>query len=167
MIRGDEKPRDAAERVEFAYMAHKTKQFGPAARLLAESFRVDPKLAEDMKAGRRYDAACLAALAGAGKGDDKPPLDEPEKARWRKQAIDWLRADLAYWAGQAETSKAEAKALVSQKLQRWKADSDLVGVRDETALEALQEDEEKACRALWAEVDALLAKAGAGRASRP
>ena len=167
VIRGDEKPRDAAERVEFAYMAHKTKQFGPSARLFAESFRVDPKLAEDMKAGHRYDAACAAALAGAGKGDNKPPLDEPEKARWRKQALDWLRADLAYWAKQAETGKAEAKALVSQKLKHWKADSDLAGIRDETALAALPEDEQKACRALWAEVDALLAKAQAGTASRP
>jgi hypothetical protein len=40
-------------------------------------------------------------------------------------------------------------------LQHWKADADLAGLRDPATL---PEDEQKACRALWAEVDALLAK---------
>jgi hypothetical protein len=53
---------------------------------------------------------------------------------------------------------------VSQTLRHWKVDSDLAGIRDETALKALSEDEQKACRALWAEVDALLAKVRAGTA---
>jgi hypothetical protein len=151
----------------FADFAYKTKQFGPSARLYSESLQADPKLAEDMNSANRYNAACAAALAGAGQGDDKPPLDEKEKTRWRKQALDWLRADLAFWARQAETGKPEAKALVSQKLQLWKADTDLAGIRDETGIKALRDDEQKACRALWAEVDALLAKAQAGTASRP
>jgi hypothetical protein len=51
---------------------------------------------------------------------------------------------------------------VGQKLQHWKADFDLASIRDDTALEALPEDERKACRALWAEVDELLAKARDG-----
>jgi hypothetical protein len=36
---------------------------------------------------------------------------------------------------------------------------DLAGLRDEVALAKLPVDEQKACRALWAEVDALLKKA--------
>jgi serine/threonine-protein kinase len=94
-------------------------------------------------------------------------LDESEKAHWRKQALDWLRANLALWTKQAESSKPEAKADVRQTLEHWKADTDLGGIRDETAIKALPEDEQKACRGLWAEVDALLAKARAGTASRP
>jgi hypothetical protein len=35
----------------------------------------------------------------------------------------------------------------------------LAGLRDEAALAKLPEDEQEACRALWAEVDALLTKA--------
>jgi eukaryotic-like serine/threonine-protein kinase len=120
-----------------------------------------------MKARNRYNAASAAALAGAGQGDDKPPLDEKEKTRWRKQALDLLRADLAFWVKQAETGKAEAKALVSKTLQDWKTDTDLAGIRDETAIKTLSDDEQKACRALWAEVEALQAKARAGTASRP
>ena len=71
------------------------------------------------------------------------------------------------WARQAETGKPEAKALVTQQFQHWRVDTDLAGIRDETAIKALPDDEQKACRALWAEVDALLAKARAGTASRP
>jgi tetratricopeptide (TPR) repeat protein len=167
MLRGDDKPKDAVEGIDVADFAYKTKKFGPSARLYVESLRADPKLAEDVKAGNRYYAACAAALAGAGQGDDKPPLDEKEKTRWRKQALTWLKADLAFWARQAETGKPEAKALVSQQLQHWKADTDLAGIRDETAIKALPDGEQEACRALWAEVDALLAKARAGTASRP
>jgi Flp pilus assembly protein TadD len=167
VLRGDDQPKDAAERLEFAYFAYNTKQFGPAVRLFAESFRSDPKLADEIEAWNRYNAACAAALATAGKGDDKRPLDEPERARWRKQAIDWLKTDLAFWAKQADTGKPEAKALVGQRLQHWKADSDLAGIRDETTFKALPDDERKACRALWAEVDELLAKVQADTASGP
>jgi hypothetical protein len=114
-----------------------------------------------------YNVACAAALAGAGQGADKPPLDEKGKARRRKQALDLLKAELVHWTKQAETGKPEAKALVRQKLQHWKADTDLAGIRDETALKALPEDDQRACRALWAEVDELLDKARADTASRP
>ena len=83
-------------------------------------------------------------------------MGEPEKARWRKQAIDWLKADLAHWTRQVEAGKPEAKGLVRQKLEHWKDDTDLAGIRDEAAVKGLPEDEQKDCRALWAEVDALL-----------
>jgi serine/threonine protein kinase/tetratricopeptide (TPR) repeat protein len=167
VIRGDVKPNDAAEGIGFADLAYKSKQFGPSARLYSESFGADPKLAEDMEAGHRYAAACAAALAGAGQGHDKPPLDEKEKTRWRKQALDWMRIDLSHWTKQAESGKPEASALVSQKLHHWKADTDLAGIRDDMAIQALPADEQKDCRALWAEVDELLAKARAGTASSP
>jgi hypothetical protein len=47
-----------------------------------------------MNAHNRYDSPCAVALIGAGRGEDKP-TDEAEKARWRKQAMAWLRADQA------------------------------------------------------------------------
>jgi tetratricopeptide (TPR) repeat protein/tRNA A-37 threonylcarbamoyl transferase component Bud32 len=167
VLRGDDKPKDALEGIDFADLAYKFKRFALSAGLYAGSLRADPELAEDMKSGHRYNAACYAALAGAGKGEDKPPLGEPEKARWRKQALDSLRADLAFWTKHTETGKPEAKALVKQTLQHWKEDSDLAGIRDETAINALPNDERKACQALWAEVDEVLAKVGAGTASGP
>jgi serine/threonine-protein kinase len=112
-----------------------------------------------MQAQHRYNAACAAALAGCGQGKDDPPLDEAGKAHWRKQALDWLKADLAVWSKVSETGPPQARQFIAQTLQHWKADSDLAGIRDPAALAKIPADEQKACRALWAEVDMLLAKA--------
>src|SRR6516164_4586354 len=61
-----------------------------ATGLYAAAFAADPKLADDLKAGHRYRAACAAALAAAGQGEDAAKLDDKEKVRLRKQALDWL-----------------------------------------------------------------------------
>jgi Flp pilus assembly protein TadD len=158
VLRGEDKPKDAADGIALADMAYQMKRYGASARLYARAFESDPKLAEDMRSGHRYNAACAAALAGAGRGEDKL-TDEAEKARWRKQAVAWLTADLAHWSKRAAGGKAESKGLIVQTLRHWKDDADLAGLRDEAALKALPEEEQKACRALWAEVDALLRKA--------
>ncbi len=158
VLRGDLKPKEAAEGIGFADLAYQTQQFGSSARLYSEAFQADPKLAEDMKDQNRYNAACSAAPVGAGKSKDTPPVDATAKLAWRKQAIDWLRADLTFWTKQAQAGKPEAKAVVSERLEHWKDDSDLEGIRDEGAVKALSEDEKKACRTLWADVDALLKK---------
>src|SRR5262249_38295659 len=107
-------------------------------------------------------AACAAALAGSGQGKDDPPLDEATKARWRKQGLDWLKADLAAWSKLLQSGPPQTRQSVSQALQHWKTDSDLAGLRDSAARANHSRDEQTACRALWAEVDALLAKARNG-----
>ena len=99
-----------------------------------------------MQAQHRYNAACAAAFAAQGQGKDDPPLGEPTKARWRKQAIDWLKADLAAWSKVLERPAA-ARQSVSQTLQHWKLDSDLAGLRDAQAIRKLAEEERYACKA--------------------
>ena len=130
--------------------------YASATAIWAAGFDTDPELAKDMKAQNRYNAACSAALAGAGKGIDQPSLDERAKAGWRKRALDWLKADLVHWNKEARSSIPEDRAKVAKTLQHWQADSDLAGIRDEEALKALSEDERKGWRTLWAEVDELL-----------
>jgi tetratricopeptide (TPR) repeat protein len=156
VLRGDDNPKDAAEGLDFALLAYHARRFGPSARLSAESFRVDPKLADDMAAQYRYMAACSAALAAAGKGSAGPPLDEPAKARWRRQALDWLRADLACGTRLVQTGLPVVKEVVGLRLRRWKADPDLAGIRDEEALDELPEAERRAWRDFWAAVEALI-----------
>jgi serine/threonine-protein kinase len=147
-------------------MCNDTKRFA-AARLWDEAFAADPKLAEYLEAANRYDAARSAALAGTGQGEREPPLDEREKAQWRKRAVEWLAADLARRADQARAGTPAARAEVAQKLLHWKSDPDLAGIRDATAIAALPADQQAACRALWSEVDALLARARGGPAPPP
>lgn len=156
VLRGEEAPKDAAERLDLGFLCYNLKRFSASARLCAEAFQAEPKLAVDMEAQHRYNAACAAALAGCGQGKDEPPLDEAARARWRKQALDWLKADLAFWSKQVETGTPQVRGAVAKKLQHWKADPDLEGIRDEAALAKLPEDERKACRALWAKVEGLL-----------
>ena len=112
-----------------------------------------------MQVQNRYNAACAAALAGCGQGTDDPPLDDAAKTRWRKQAIDWLTADLAVWSKLVDSGPPQARPFVSQTLKHWKADTELAGIRDPAVLDKLPADEQNTCAALWAEVDALVKKA--------
>ncbi len=167
LLRGEDQPKNAAERLGFGFLCYNLKRFSSSARLFAEALQADPKLSDDMQAQQRYNAACAAALAGCGQGKDEPPLDEPARARWRKQAIDWLKADLAFWTRQVEAGPQQARAFVVQTLQHWKVDSDLAGVRDLDALAKLPASERKDWQALWVEVDELLRRADAGGTPPP
>jgi serine/threonine-protein kinase len=133
--------------------------------LYGEAFTADSKLADDLKAGHRYNAACCAALAGCGQGKDAGTLDDREKARLRRQALDWLRADLAAGAKQAQSHQPADRVMVRQTLQHWKEDPDLAGVRGD-ALAKLSEAESQPWKKLWADVDALLADVSAPETKR-
>jgi serine/threonine-protein kinase len=164
ILNGKVKPTDVAETIGFAQVCYEKKLHGASARFWTEAFQAQPKLADDMKLQHRYNAACAAALAGSGQGKDDPPLDGATKARWRKQAHDWLKADLAAWSKILASGPPRARQLIAQTLQHWKADTDLAGIRDQAALAKLPAAEQNASRALWSEVDALLAKARGGTA---
>ena len=132
-----------------------------AAGLYAAAFAADPKLADDLKAGHRYNAACYAALAAAGQGEDVAKLDDKERTRLRQQALDWLSADLALRTKQLESGQPADRAEVQQTMSHWQQDTDLAGIRDAAALVKLPADEQKAFTQLWADVAALLKKAQA------
>ncbi len=79
VLRGEDEPKDNAERLIFADLAHRHKQPAAAARLWTKAFESDPASANDLRAARRYDAACAAALAAAGQGQDAAKLDDQER----------------------------------------------------------------------------------------
>jgi serine/threonine-protein kinase len=162
VIRGDEKPRDAAESLEFAYFGYQMKRFGPSARLFAEAFQADPKLAEDRQTQNRYNAACSASLAAAGQGQDNPAPDDAAKTQFRQQAFGWLKAEHAAWTKQLASPASGAREQVAEVLQHWRKDPDLAGVREPDALAQFPEPERAAWRTLWADVEALLERAEGG-----
>jgi serine/threonine-protein kinase len=130
-----------------------------ATSLYAAAFAADAKLADDLKAAHRYSAACHAALAAAGQGEDAAKLDDKERTRLRQQARDWLRADLALRGKQLESGQPADRAAAQQALRHWQQDSDLAGLRDAAALAQLPAEERAACAKLWADVAALLKRA--------
>jgi tetratricopeptide (TPR) repeat protein len=158
VLQGKEKPA-GAERPEFAGLCQATKRYAAAARFYADAFAADPKLAADLRAAHRYNAACAAALAAAGQGEDARKLADEDRTRLRKQALDWLRADLtaqtkqlkSWWPGEAGQAR--------EALRHWQKDADLAGLREKAALDKLPAAERDAWQRLWADVAALLKRA--------
>jgi serine/threonine-protein kinase len=181
-LRGEYQPQDNDERLALVGICQFQGRHHAAARLYADAFARDPALAEDLTAEWRrraalgdkqpvgrleelvavccYPAARSAALAGCGRGEDGANLSAAERARWRKQARDWLRADLAMWAKALDGGSRTARSLVRNLLTQWQADPDLAGLRDPAALAGLPEAECTDWQRLWADVQAVLAKAG-------
>ena len=160
MLRGEDQPKDNAERLAFAQIAYDRKHFTAARRLWALALESDPKLGDDRQNWHRYNAACSAALAVAGQGKDAPPADDAAKATLRRQALDWLQAELAAWTKHLDSGPPQERPEISKTLDHWKQDTDLVSVRDAEPLAKLPDEERKAWQQLWADVDSLLTRAG-------
>jgi tetratricopeptide (TPR) repeat protein len=158
-LKGEFKTSDSAERFRLAGVCTGKKLHAAAAGVYADAFAAEPKLADDLKAAHRYNAACSASLAAAGQSEDAPRLGDKEKARLRKQALDWLRADLALWTKQLDTGKPTDRTSAQKRLRHWRQDGDLAGIREAAALARLPAEERAACERLWADVAALLKKA--------
>ena len=129
-----------------------------AAQLYADDFTAEPKRADDLNIQARYRAACCAALAAVGQGEDTAKLDGKERSRWRKQALDWLRADLTIYGKLLDGGNPQVRTLIQQRLQHWQSDADLSGLRDKDAVAQLPDQERQACEKLWADLAALQKK---------
>ena len=123
LLKGEERPKDTLERLAVAQMLYDRQCHAAAARFWAEALEADPKLVDDRQAGHRYNAACTAALAGAGQGKDDPPPDEAAKAKLRRQARDWLKAELIAWTRLLESGPPQARPAIVQTVSHWRQDS--------------------------------------------
>jgi tetratricopeptide (TPR) repeat protein len=157
-LEGKATPANPGERVELAELCSLKRLNRAAARFFEEAFAAHPKLAD--VSPHRYDAACAAALAGCGQGKDADKLDSEQCARLRRQALDWLRADLEAWGRllDQEPDKARAAARVIKDLQHWLVDPDFAGVRGPEALAKLPKAERQPWQQLWGDVADMLAR---------
>jgi tetratricopeptide (TPR) repeat protein len=151
---------DNRERLGLAEVCALKRRYVAAAGLYADAVNAEAKLADDPKAGHRYNAACSAALAAAGHGTDAGELDDQEHRRLRRQALAWLRADVEQWAKGLEAGKPEDRRNMRAMLEHWQRDADLATVRDAHALQMLTAQEQEAWRQVWSDVAELLKKAG-------
>jgi serine/threonine-protein kinase len=161
-LRGETPPAGPEEQLGFARVCKLKMRYAAATHFYAGAFTGRPNWAGDLRAGHRYDAACSAALAAADPGAGGVKLDDEERGRLRKQALDWLRADLASWGKQVSPGTPQARVAARRKLLRWRQDGALAGVRDAAALANLPQAERAEWQKLWADVAALLKKAEAG-----
>jgi tetratricopeptide (TPR) repeat protein len=159
VLSGKAQPRDAEECLAFAKLCQERRAFAAAARFYAEAFARRPALAADLQPGYRYDAACAAALAGCRQGQGAADLSPKERAQLRRQALDWLRRDLAAWRTLLEKGPDVARPVIVKQLRHWLADADFAGMRGPDALASLPEAERPAWQELWADVADTLARA--------
>jgi serine/threonine-protein kinase len=178
-LRGEYQPQDNDERLALLGVCQLRALHGASARLYAAAFADDPALADELNAdclcraqgaespgnpcenfntATRYLAARCAALAGCGMGNDADTLSDVDRAAWRKQAREWLRADLAEWAGAMHGEPSYTQDAARRLLVNWQIDRDLAGLREPQALDQLSADERNECLALWADVAASLSR---------
>jgi serine/threonine-protein kinase len=182
VLRGEREPADAAERAALGQLCQfYRRRYAAAARFYAGAFAADPRLADDLDQSHRYNAACCAALAATGQGEDAKDLTDETARALRRQALGWLRAELAlyaqiadrdeaarqlmrqnlaHWPGEAGDVRADdrARQTVRRNLAHWQRDGYLVSVRDGKALDKLPDDERRDWRRLWEDVGQLLRK---------
>jgi eukaryotic-like serine/threonine-protein kinase len=158
-LAGTATPAGPAEQIELAGLCTLKKWYGAAARFYADAFAAEPKLANDLGAAHRYNAACAAALAGCSQGKDADKLDDKERAHLRRQALDWLRADLEAWRRLLDRGPDKARAIIAEKMRHWLAATDFTGVRGAAALARLPEAERPAWQQLWDDAAETLGRA--------
>jgi tetratricopeptide (TPR) repeat protein/serine/threonine protein kinase len=177
ILQGKAKPASAAEQLQLAELCHRNKNLpAAAARFYTSAFAAEPKLTADLVKAVRYRAARCAVQAAAGQGLDAGKLDDAAKAQLRRQALEWLQAELARYAqlmaslgrksidGQGDSGllgkftrpsaapMAAGVLFVLDRMTGWQADPGLASVRDEKELALLPADEPRAWRRIWTEV---------------
>jgi hypothetical protein len=158
-LEGKYQPQDNDERLALLGICQFTNRTRALARLYTDAFAAAPEMAENVKAGHRYNAARAAALAGSGYGEDAGNLGPEERRLWRKQARAWLELDVAVWTRMLNSGGAVDRSLIWSKLNGWLANPDLASLRDPGALKMLAAEERDEWLALWKEVEALLGRA--------
>jgi WD40 repeat protein/serine/threonine protein kinase len=144
-------PANGSERIELAQIAYEFKKYGLAARLWAEALESDPKLADARETLPRESAARAAARAAAGESLDEP-LDDVAKAKFRRLALEWLKAELTAATELRKASPASDRSILVKVLNDWQRDLDFASIRGAESLAKLPADEGAAFRQFWADL---------------
>jgi serine/threonine-protein kinase len=115
-LAGNYQPQDYDERLSLLGVCQFLGRHAAAAQLYADAFAAAPRLADDLGARRRHYAIRAAAQAGCGCGTDAAGVEPTERARWRRQAREWMRGDLAAWVGVLDGNPAAARGDVRKAL---------------------------------------------------
>ena len=153
-LSGAAEPADADEQIALAQICliHK-KLYTAAVQFYAGAFAAEPRLAVQLNA-HRFNAACAGAMAGCGQGEDGAKTNDAERERFRKQALEWLTADLTAWTNLVDN--AADRLRVRKEMQRWQSHPAFTGVRDAAALARLPDAERAEWQKLWTSVAELL-----------
>jgi serine/threonine protein kinase/Flp pilus assembly protein TadD len=159
ILSGKERPTNAEEWAEYAAFFQTKRMYVAATQFYREAITAQSVLVSSSVSNHRYNAACAAALASDGAGQDAAQLTNVERAKLRNQAFDWLRTELTKQSQLLENGQAKDRVILEKTLKHWLQDADLAAVRDESSLARLPMDEKQAWIKFWAEVQETLRKA--------
>jgi serine/threonine-protein kinase len=156
-LAGAAEPANAAERLALAHLCQQFKRrHTAAARFYGDAFAADPRLVAELRQQHRYNAACSAARAGTGQGEDAKNLPDKVRLALRLQALRWLCDDLTAYVELAKRDDPSSSEFVRHNLAHWQQDADLALVRDPRWLYKLPYLERLQWRQLWDDVAVLL-----------
>jgi tetratricopeptide (TPR) repeat protein len=144
------RPADAAERVTLARVCLlATKRYADAVRFYREAFAEDKKLVGDATTGVRYTAARAAGFAA---GDAATSED---RAGYRAQAAEWLKADLELIKLGIALRRLDPRTQGHVLMRQWLSDPAFAAVRHPFSLAAMPPEEAKRYQKLWDDVRQL------------
>jgi len=152
-------PESAEARLRYAVMSSNKRMPRDAARLYAGAFTSNPGLADDYQAQHRYNAARAAAAAARCETVPSDNLSDAERSGLRRQALDWLSAELTAWTKHLEQNPKLKHTDLARLLRRWQQEPDLASLREPAAQANLPTEERKAWQKLWVDVENLRKRA--------
>ena len=155
LMKVETKGLSAAECIELArFCKYEKKHYISAVGFYQEAFRANPELVDNFMKYHRFWAAVTAVLASRGQDNGGGKLTAADRIAMRKQAYDWLQADLDSMSKQFQRQPGIALNLATG-LPLWQTIPDLAGVRDDQNLAKFPEAERESWQKLWADVEKL------------
>lgn len=153
-------PSGMQERLELAELCQfgRQAQYAAAAKLYSDAFAQQPVLASNSHDMLLHHAASAAVRAAAGEGIAAAHLEPAEQARLRSMALEWLKADLAYWQRWATSSLVGDRTAAAHALRREQHNPALASVREPARLGTLSAEQRQAWQEYWVDVEATLRK---------
>jgi WD40 repeat protein/serine/threonine protein kinase len=128
-------------------------EYTEAMQLLKQVSEAHPQWFSDPRTFFRYNSACCAARAASDLGTKSATT--ADRAAWRRNAFNWLKADLLAWK-QLASSPARSSALSS--LENWLVDPDLSSLRSGLARIPMPAEERIEWDKLWVDVRGIIAE---------
>jgi tetratricopeptide (TPR) repeat protein len=119
-----------------------------------QAVKLDPKFitAQNGLGICLHGAACAALKSAANPSTENSPLGEPDRVGLRRQAMDWLKANLDL------TADMRGRGLKPPwSLSTWQFDPALAAVREPAELAKLSQSERAQWKRFWADVAAQIA----------